>query len=422
MVMGAVFYGMLLAPKKKIVPIIYIAIMFSTYFMYPVMPQYLGTALALVLEIVLVCLLYKGPLRIKVLLSVISYIIITLADIITMLIFLGLGFLKDFSEMKAISYQRNLGILTCLVIAALLYLLFLKIWKRVHKDEVSFKYIIFAIFPISQLFLLYGAFNAYDIGGEYAIMGYSIAGIGFAVLSNFYIFRVIGQLREKTALEQKIIQMQQQQQLTYGHILETETTNKQGLSFHHDIKNQLSVIQLLLTQGQYKESADIVNQLSDDISVFDNRKICAHPVVNAVLVQKSTAALSLGITTKLDVFIQEQTPIESIDLCSVFSNLIDNAMEACKEINDGSIVKYIEVQSGVKQDYLTIKVKNSKVNRIVKENDRIKTTKSASGSHGIGLSIVERIALKYDGAFTVDYNDDSFAATVLLSTGRSMAC
>jgi C4-dicarboxylate-specific signal transduction histidine kinase len=44
----------------------------------------------------------------------------------------------------------------------------------------------------------------------------------------------------------------------------------------------------------------------------------------------------------------------------------------------------------------------------------ILTSKKDSRQHGLGMSIVDDIAKKYDGDFSVNYTDDTFTALVLL--------
>jgi sensor histidine kinase regulating citrate/malate metabolism len=131
-------------------------------------------------------------------------------------------------------------------------------------------------------------------------------------------------------------------------------------------------------------------------------------------------ASNLGIKINVETFINEDIKVKPVDLCSVFSNLIDNAIDACNNISDSSLIKFIEVMAGLKQDYLIIKISNSKENEIMVLNSKIVTTKADKNIHGLGLNIVKEIASKYDGNFKTVYTENDFTATVWLNTKASL--
>jgi sensor histidine kinase YesM len=109
------------------------------------------------------------------------------------------------------------------------------------------------------------------------------------------------------------------------------------------------------------------------------------------------------------------TSIAPFDLCSVFSSLIDNAIEACKKI-DIIADRKIEVIAAMKQEYLIIKVKNTKSSEILKNDDGLfLSTKHDKQNHGI----VKEIANRYNGTISTDYSVDNFSAVVLLNYSQN---
>ncbi len=71
-------------------------------------------------------------------------------------------------------------------------------------------------------------------------------------------------------------------------------------------------------------------------------------------------------------------------------------------------------QSGISKGYLIVAITNSKQNEIKLQNGKIASQKPNSLIHGMGISIVQEIAAKYDGSFDIEFTDDTFTAHLAL--------
>ncbi len=125
-------------------------------------------------------------------------------------------------------------------------------------------------------------------------------------------------------------------------------------------------------------------------------------------------AAQTGVEMTVDVHVPENISIAAIDLCSVFFNLLDNALEACQQQPEAGAKRFIGIKAGISREYLIIEIKNSKKNEIKMRNGKIITQKLNSKIHGLGLSIVQEIAEKYDGVFDIKFTDDTFTVYVAL--------
>jgi signal transduction histidine kinase len=417
-VLIAFFFHSILIPRFKPVLsgallVLIVLIPYLADFIYPLM-QWLKTVVNFAVVLVLVLLLYSSSFKQKLLAFMVFFIVNSIAELTaTGIVILGFG--NRFSDVAKPGIDMNVLRGFYILIVTVLYLLTIFLWHRKKTGRINFQnFAAFTIFPVSQIFLLEGTFTAYDNGGENYLIIYTAMGILLATLANLYLFKLINQLMRKAELEKRILQLEQHQRMGFEHLKELEAIDRYNRTFHHDISNQLSVIQILLQSGQHKQASDMITSLSNDIHVYDSKKYCSHPVVNAVLAQKSMLAGLSNIEFDAEVYVSEHSSIQSIDLCSVFSNLLDNAIEACNAPLLPQTRKYIEVKAGLKREYLTIKVKNAKINEIKTKNNQIMTSKADPQMHGLGLSIVHDIAKKYDGDFSVNYTYDTFTAVVLL--------
>ena len=103
--------------------------------------------------------------------------------------------------------------------------------------------------------------------------------------------------------------------------------------------------------------------------------------------------------------------IEMIDISSIFSNLIDNAIEACNKIDD-NIEKYITIKSTFIKGYYVVRCENSKTNKVIIKNSKIFTSKKDKFLHGIGIDSIKSSIKKYNGELKIKDSESKFIATI----------
>ena len=84
----------------------------------------------------------------------------------------------------------------------------------------------------------------------------------------------------------------------------------------------------LLEQKDYDRLADQLRDLSDSLTTTETVHFCANPVVNAVLANKAALCRRENITLEASLDVPEATGLSDGELCSVFANLLDNAIKS----------------------------------------------------------------------------------------------
>ena len=106
--------------------------------------------------------------------------------------------------------------------------------------------------------------------------------------------------------------------------------------------------------------------------------------------------------------------IDAISLCCLFSNTLDNAIEASVKIPDIK-ERHLSVKARVTENgYFTYEISNAKKNAILEQKGRFKSDKADGGPHGLGLSNVRETVEKYNGTLDISYTEDTFTVTVLI--------
>ncbi|MEE0727471.1 MAG: ATP-binding protein, partial [Clostridium saudiense] len=105
--------------------------------------------------------------------------------------------------------------------------------------------------------------------------------------------------------------------------------------------------------------------------------------------------------------------IKDIDICAIFANALDNAIEACMKI-DNDLEKSIQVKATYINGFAIIKFTNTKVNEIKFSDKRIQTSKDNKKIHGIGISSIKYIVGKYNGEVIVNYSENEFILKIMI--------
>jgi len=109
--------------------------------------------------------------------------------------------------------------------------------------------------------------------------------------------------------------------------------------------------------------------------------------------------------------LREDIGIDRVDICSLISNLLDNAIEACRKVPDN---REIHIHSNIRGGYLAVIVENSCVGNVKKSSSGFLSTKQNPKEHGYGTKIIQAIAEKYDGRFYLETELNFAKAVVLL--------
>ena len=96
----------------------------------------------------------------------------------------------------------------------------------------------------------------------------------------------------------------------------------------------------------------------------------------------------------------------------MFGNLIDNAIEAVKNLSDSK--KTIGLDLRRSHNFISINVHNYFEGKIQYENGLPVTTKKDKENHGFGFKSIRYICNKYNGNFSIDINGQVFSVTVLM--------
>lgn len=191
-----------------------------------------------------------------------------------------------------------------------------------------------------------------------------------------------------------------------------EETNK----LNHDMTNLVSSINALINTNKdsnIKEAQQMSEDLYRKLAETKTKQYCVNELVNLIIINKREKIQESNIEFTTNIDIPYEININNTDLCSIFTNIIDNAIDASIASSDQDKT-FIVLNADYNDNTLSIKCSNYSDNKLNIVNNKLQTTKQ--GHKGIGVEILRSICKKYSGTCMTDYNDNIFTINLLLHT------
>ncbi len=173
-----------------------------------------------------------------------------------------------------------------------------------------------------------------------------------------------------------------------------EESYREQRKYVHEFKNHIGCIQGLLENTSAPDAKAYVNRIQSTMFMDDNPVKTGNNIIDIIVNQKYRQALKEQITFVMKLDRLENFPLQEEDTVILLSNLLDNALEACKKIvnPDERTVKFQLVQK--KNKYIMV-ISNTVEENVVIKNHIAETTKADKYQHGIGMHNIREILRKY---------------------------
>ena len=229
--------------------------------------------------------------------------------------------------------------------------------------------------------------------------------LGLSLLITAYTLRKVIDSQEEKG---KNILMAHQYEMQINHSKNIEKLYSDIRKVEHDMKNHIICLKTLADNQDMIGIKSYISKLSNIVSSLTLKLKTGNVISDSIINEKNNIALSENINFNCDFFLPKNISIDSIDLCILLSNILDNSIEACEQIISKNISKNISIKSYLREPYLIIECINSYESPIKYKNDIIVTTKADKDKHGFGLITINEIASKYNGVVDIMSENNIF--------------
>lgn len=183
-------------------------------------------------------------------------------------------------------------------------------------------------------------------------------------------------------------------------------SNEELREFKHDLKNYLLPLQEAMETMPQSEMVKVWKKINQKIEDVQTLIQTGNSYVDSMINTKITFARREKVDVKCTI-LSKIEGIDDLEFCTVFGNLMDNAIEAERKVTEKKeIIIFVEEKMG----YLRLEIQNKIEKSVLNENSSLNTTKKDTSSHGIGHKSVKRTMEKVGGALKYYETGDLFCA------------
>ena len=348
------------------------------------------------------------------------------------------------TSMCNVPMSKDWSEILTLIVLAMLTVVVSKILKTKHGlKDVAFQYHILLLLIIimdSVCISFLGGFIAEQLNAERKWIiefVYIFTILGVFVQLGLLIAMILSrdEHKEKEALNAKYLE---EQVAHYDYLKNREQETRK---FRHDMKNHMLVLRNLYDTGKIEQFEEYFNTISQRITDFGNQISVGNDIADAIINQYAQEAAEDGIKLNVEGHFPANCYIASVDICTIFSNLLSNAILLCsngiaKQIRKDGANCYIasvdictifsnllsnairaekdangnEVQLIIRNldNEIFVEVRNDYITELKRTGERFISTKQDRANHGLGLQNVQECVEKNNGMMHITTNNQIF--------------
>lgn len=225
--------------------------------------------------------------------------------------------------------------------------------------------------------------------------------IGAAVIATF-----CKNYKEESLLKDEYLRLSKQH-------YETLLKNTQEIrSLRHDMQSHVNALSYFSKEKDWEKLQAYIEEVNENAQKVRPYTVNVnHGFINAIL--EDSLSKEPEIAFSCDGKIPADIQIDDFDLCTIFSNLIRNAVEACNRLPEDA-KKWIHLDLYMLQDNLYIRMENPVMSEINVQKLEGSTSKEDKKNHGFGIYNLKNAVEKYQGEVSFDCEDQKFIAEIVL--------
>lgn len=319
-----------------------------------------------------------------------------------------IGFFFDEIFIKAL-YKAILECVGSIILLAIL-MLFQKIKSKIKIKRIwiTFFVILISIWETIIMFVFSRDEYIQTFHGQLIYKAMLLTGYGCLL----GLIAVALYTKEQSQKYQKLLNMEkyinEMQKNYYLSLLERETDTRR---YRHDINNHLMCLRALVDGNIVAQN--YIDNLQEKLYIIKNKSYETGFELMNILLGNHLSEIEKSVSISLVGKIMAKPDISDADFCTIFSNLLSNAVEEVKRTP--CINPYIKIEIRTGKVYLMITIRNSSTVLIDDCKQNTMTKKQDKRNHGIGLRNVREAVCRNNGRFSLESNGEEVSAKIILN-------
>lgn len=210
------------------------------------------------------------------------------------------------------------------------------------------------------------------------------------------------------ALENQVLR---DQVSSYEREIMLQNKNMEALrSFRHDMKRHFAEISVLASTGEIEQIKNYVSAMENNL--VESRRLgdSGNTALDTVLNYMLQRAVDKKIQLNVKVVVPSDLKLSAYDMNIIFGNLLENAIEAQKDVKNPSI----DLEINYLMDSLVVEISNRCLQKVIFKGGLPVTTKQSVREHGYGLKNVKKVLDKYISTLDFECSDERFTVKILM--------
>lgn len=185
--------------------------------------------------------------------------------------------------------------------------------------------------------------------------------------------------------------------------------------FRHDLHAHMTALHAYAAKNQDTELQEYISDIENNSALFLVRRYTGIAAVDAVVSELCHNAQEKEIMFYWHGTMHLSERLAVFDMCTLFYNLLLNAIEACEKLEAAK--RRIDVKVYIYENQkLYINIKNPCISLVERNGTGgLETTKHDKENHGFGTKNIEETVKKYDGSVQYRMEDGWFEAEIVMA-------
>ncbi len=302
------------------------------------------------------------------------------------------------------------------VVPMLTYALDLYLFFRVHRDQQQVRKFGLVVFWSALMVIVGLTVDSYYLNGK-SLLDTSLAlplllTCFLLVISWVYAMR-IGDLYDdfiesSSRLEVTTRQVIRQQEY-YAALSEQMDEIRE---IKHDVRHFVGAMTRLADEGKLPEMRRFLHEYGQRVELEQLPVFCQHTIVNSIIGYYYLLARAHGIVFNSHCQIGDQIRLSDSDLCIIFGNALENAINACCLVTD-SDRRFVSIDAQRMKKQWLLRVENSHDgSRLMLDGQGMPVSPDDGLHHGFGLRNLRKVVESYGGFVKIEHDGQVFTLMV----------
>lgn len=253
--------------------------------------------------------------------------------------------------------------------------------------------------PVFSFLFLYSLISMGNIYIQFYGAALIVINAAALLFLNIYIIYLFYNVGRAVKLEKDLELLEQKSEMQFRYYEELEEKYRSSRKLIHDMRNHLHAIEELYGSEE-KEAKAYVKDLHQMLNTMGQKYYTDNRMLNIILNDKIRRAEKEGVEVEVKIGAIDLQSMRDIDITTIFSNLLDNAIEAAAT---AETKKWVEIRADRFHDFHIIKMTNTKGVERKKE-----------GHMGVGLENIRNALGKYEGKMEVKEEENDYRVVITI--------